>query len=1209
MVKQRFKRLITLLLAFTIIITNTQLIQAATIDNSQIPDGTVKFENGANTPIDIKFQSLPVTSTYLNMKFEMADGTYETIKSEHAIELNTSTLTMYALESDYMNHTDIMNDIAGLSSINDITYEYEKVSTNKDIISLTIPYSNSNNAYDDGSTVYFQSISGLLYKSSKYNSKKKEYYWAYEVTCENLDEILDSIGAIDDSKLYDIKTGKDLNGCKINNFSIATDQSIYSHNINFFSAENSYSNNYNYGNGLCKGQFEYSSKDLYIMKSSSGAYWGQISMKYDVASQKYKFYLNTDYLYSSDKTFDDTYANVNPQNEDEFLKTGDILNANTYYGLYNIKYDSYYDNDSDTIKKLDSNNLMQYYPGNMYISIIKNGKQDNHLLLGQYQCSYGNYMFDSDDKYKVEKIVYYNYPKYVDNNMVDLEIYLTDATEKIHFKNYITGEEISTIPLQQGEDIKVPDGYYYKWIDLKNKKTITADDILNVTSGNTFIGIPLSYNVPIYSSSIKDKSSKTGMKELYTIKASFNDENILFNISQETSGNGETYIKYDIPNIKYNITDISAHMNNGISPHYFKGETKPDTVEKYVLLDDGSNNGTKNDGIVDNEKGVNINSIYKDGKFVSTHMDYIFEIDNTSLIQPCTEKSYIQCNPFSTELKTSELDEQYLLENGYIKEYNSTPNAGEIDITPISNVDIIIDTEKIKEAVKNNDYDIIQYIIQINTSVAVIPYGATADTILELIKDDNVKEFRVYQDKEHTLLNFSQTMINFFKDAISPDTVYGINQVVLRYANNKPTKSSYTYFYGSTGFNYTLFKDELNVIDGHNFTNAIYKNVQIPDTQSDLDALINGAQNSNDFKNVQLENVLSIKKAECSKDDFLCTNPKAYKLDIELQCLHEHTKTLKQNVVNATCTHEGEFDEVVQCKSCDAILKTTHKTIPALGHTWDDSEWMLLEKKDITKDLFNNAENCKDLDYASLTDNKKVYKRLCHRAADAYEISITNHVHKEGTPVKENEVVPTCTDKGSYDLVTYCTECKEKLKTVHYETNELGHDLGDWYVVKKATYTEKGLERRICRRNGCNYYEERELDKLVKNNESSTPPASDFIPESTDNDASVNPNKDGSNASESTETDEEPDSNAFKFEPGGDSLPKIKTNVNEQPKQKPKKVSDNNIEKEAKNTTNKPNKKTKYVNPKTGDVNIFIYLFIFVVGILLIVHAKHRKNK
>lgn len=31
------------------------------------------------------------------------------------------------------------------------------------------------------------------------------------------------------------------------------------------------------------------------------------------------------------------------------------------------------------------------------------------------------------------------------------------------------------------------------------------------------------------------------------------------------------------------------------------------------------------------------------------------------------------------------------------------------------------------------------------------------------------------------------------------------------------------------------------------------------------------------------------------------------------------------------------------------------------------------------------------------------------------------HVHTPGEPVKEKEVAATCTEEGSYDLVTYCT--------------------------------------------------------------------------------------------------------------------------------------------------------------------------------------------
>lgn len=49
------------------------------------------------------------------------------------------------------------------------------------------------------------------------------------------------------------------------------------------------------------------------------------------------------------------------------------------------------------------------------------------------------------------------------------------------------------------------------------------------------------------------------------------------------------------------------------------------------------------------------------------------------------------------------------------------------------------------------------------------------------------------------------------------------------------------------------------------------------------------------------------------------------------------------------------------------------------------------------------------------------------------------HTHKPGTPVEENRVEADCTHDGSYDLVTYCTECLEEVSREHESISATGH--------------------------------------------------------------------------------------------------------------------------------------------------------------------------
>lgn len=58
-------------------------------------------------------------------------------------------------------------------------------------------------------------------------------------------------------------------------------------------------------------------------------------------------------------------------------------------------------------------------------------------------------------------------------------------------------------------------------------------------------------------------------------------------------------------------------------------------------------------------------------------------------------------------------------------------------------------------------------------------------------------------------------------------------------------------------------------------------------------------------------------------------------------------------------------------------------------------------------------------------------------------VSIASHVHVEGTQQRENEVKPTCTDYGHYDLVIRCKNCNTELSRSTIEVKPLGHSFGE----------------------------------------------------------------------------------------------------------------------------------------------------------------------
>nr|DAG24333.1 MAG TPA: Restriction endonuclease [Caudoviricetes sp.] len=63
-----------------------------------------------------------------------------------------------------------------------------------------------------------------------------------------------------------------------------------------------------------------------------------------------------------------------------------------------------------------------------------------------------------------------------------------------------------------------------------------------------------------------------------------------------------------------------------------------------------------------------------------------------------------------------------------------------------------------------------------------------------------------------------------------------------------------------------------------------------------------------------------------------------------------------------------------------------------------------------------------------------------------------SHTHTPGNPVRENEITPSCTSKGSYDEVVYCTdnECGIELSRATIAVPALGHVAGESIIENRA---------------------------------------------------------------------------------------------------------------------------------------------------------------
>ena len=230
--------------------------------------------------------------------------------------------------------------------------------------------------------------------------------------------------------------------------------------------------------------------------------------------------------------------------------------------------------------------------------------------------------------------------------------------------------------------------------------------------------------------------------------------------------------------------------------------------------------------------------------------------------------------------------------------------------------------------------------------------------------------------------------------------------------------------------------------------------------------------------NYDYSNGIVTQKQDCTHPEittYLCTRCKDAK-EIETKPSLGGHKWQPGEITKApTCTTAGE-----QKYTCTVCNQTKTEPVKATGHNWDIK---------ITKE-------------ATCTSNG-TYRRTCKTCGYFENHSITATGHK---PEIRNKKEATCSTTG-YTGDTYCSVCNKKLssgktiaKTSHTwvkqdnipatcekgelevekcsvcgDTKEteisdpLGHDYGEWVVIKKPTCTKYGLNKRYCKR--CNDFE------------------------------------------------------------------------------------------------------------------------------------------
>lgn len=147
----------------------------------------------------------------------------------------------------------------------------------------------------------------------------------------------------------------------------------------------------------------------------------------------------------------------------------------------------------------------------------------------------------------------------------------------------------------------------------------------------------------------------------------------------------------------------------------------------------------------------------------------------------------------------------------------------------------------------------------------------------------------------------------------------------------------------------------------------------------------------------------------------------------------ESLPPVSENIVAATCTEDGSYDEIVYCARCHEELSRETKPISASGHTWDAGT--------VTKEATEAEEG------------EKTYTCTVCGETRTEAIPKITHQHNPGEAVIENETAATCEEHGSYDEVVYCSICGEELNRVTRMTQALGHEWSEnWLPNDEDTH-------------------------------------------------------------------------------------------------------------------------------------------------------------
>ena len=232
--------------------------------------------------------------------------------------------------------------------------------------------------------------------------------------------------------------------------------------------------------------------------------------------------------------------------------------------------------------------------------------------------------------------------------------------------------------------------------------------------------------------------------------------------------------------------------------------------------------------------------------------------------------------------------------------------------------------------------------------------------------------------------------------------------------------------------------------------------------------------------------------ASCTKDgeiEYVCLECGVCLHEILPAAGHRPGDAQKQDEIEASCTEDGSYREIVQCSVCGETLSDQTVTVPRTGHTpgalsrVDEIAATCTEGGSYTeivscsvcgKEISRTVVTTDAVGHtaaAAVRENEKAasctqggrYDSVVYCSVCGEEISRTTSRssalgHTAGNAVRENEADATCTEAGHYDSVVYCSRCGEEISRTTSRSSALGHTAGNAVRENEAdaTCTEAG---------------------------------------------------------------------------------------------------------------------------------------------------------